>query len=104
MILFDTLSPVRQRQWFSSSPRIRQWQLDLIKARYHVEEALTKGPRDAIRYLQSTFNDARARREYDRVLREAAAGKTGQFDVPLDFRRAFGVLRSSIRPRRCAPG
>ena len=43
VILFDTLSPVRQRQWFSASPRIRQWQLNLVKARYHLEEALTLG-------------------------------------------------------------
>ena len=32
VILFDTLSPVRQRQWFASAPRLRQWQLNLVKA------------------------------------------------------------------------
>jgi len=98
VILFDSASPVRQRQWFSSRPRIRQWQLDLIKVRYHLEQAWAKGAGDALRYLRATFNDARARREYDRVLRETAAGKTQQFDVPLDFRQAFGVYAIKYSP------
>ena len=100
VILFDTLSPVRQRQWFSTSPRIRQWQLNLVKTRYHLEEALTLGPRQSVRYLLNTYRDARARTAYDRVLREAAAGKQGQFDVPLDFKQAFGgyAVRYSPAP------
>ena len=98
VILFDTLSPVRQRQWFSPSPRIRQWQLNLIKVRYHVEEALTLGPRQSLRYLFDTYRDARARTEYDRALREAASGKHRQFDVPLDFRQAFGSYAVRYSP------
>jgi amino acid adenylation domain-containing protein len=98
VILFDTVSPVRQRQWFAPSPRLRQWQLNLIKLRYHLEEALTLGPRQSWRYLVNTFRDARARTEYDRVLRTAPAGGPGSFDVPLDFRQVFGVYAARYSP------
>jgi thioesterase domain-containing protein len=102
VIVFDSLSPVRHRQWFSPSPRIRNWQLNLIKARYHIEEAMTLGPRHSWRYLLNTFRDARARAEYDRLLRDSAVGKHRQFDVPLDFRQAFGTyaVRYSPAPLR----
>ena len=97
VILFDTLSPVRQRQWIATAPRLRHWQMNLIKARYHVNEALTLGPRQSWRYLWQTYRDARARTEYDRVLREAAVAKS-RFDVPLDFRQAFGIYAMRYSP------
>jgi thioesterase domain-containing protein len=102
VILFDSLSPVRHRQWFSASPRIRNWQLNLIKVRYHLEEAFALTPREAWRYVLSTYRDARARVKYDRLLRDNAAGKHRQFDVPLDFRQAFGsyAVRYSPSPLR----
>ena len=102
VILFDTLSPARHRQWFAASPRIRNWQLNLVKLRYHLEEAMTLGPRHAWRYLLSTFRDARARGKYDRLLRDNAVGKHRRFDVPLDFRQAYGIyaVRYSPAPLR----
>ena len=99
VILFDTLSPVRQRQWFSSSPLIRQWQLNVVKARYHVEEALTHGVAGSVGYLMRTLRDAGARTHYDRLLREAAAGRPGELDVPLDFRHAFGPYAARYTPK-----
>ena len=99
VILFDTLSPVRHRQWFSSSPLVRQWQLNVVKARYHVEEALTRGVAGSVSYLMRTLRDARARNHYDRQLREAAAGRPGEFDVPLDFRHAFGPYAARYTPK-----
>ena len=98
MILFDTLSPVRQRQWFASAPRLRQWQLNFVKVRYHVEEALTRGAAGAVRYVFATARDARARVQYDRLLREAAAGTNSPFDVPLDFRTAYGLYAARYTP------
>lgn len=98
VILFDTLSPVRHRQWFESSPRLRQWQLNFVRVRYHVEEAMTRGPAGSLRYLMTTAHDARARKHYDRMLREAAAGSNGPFDVPLDFREAFGLHAARYTP------
>jgi len=102
VILFDTLSPARHRQWFAASPRIRNWQLNLVKLRYHLEEAMTLGPRHSWRYLFDTFRDARARGKYDRLLRDNAAGKHRRFDVPLDFRQAYGIyaVRYSPAPLR----
>jgi thioesterase domain-containing protein len=88
------LSPVRKRKWFSSPTRIRQWQLNLVKIRYHVEEALTMKPAAAIRYLAAR----RARREHDRVLRETAFGWTEQFAVPLDYGQAFGRYALQYAP------
>lgn len=98
VILFDTLSPVRHRQWFSSSPLIRQWQLNLVKVRYHLQEAVTHGVSGSVPYLMTTLRDARARTNYDRLLREAAAGKPGACDVPLDFRHAFGLYAARYSP------
>jgi amino acid adenylation domain-containing protein len=98
VILFDTLSPVRQRQWFAPAPRVRQWQLNLIKVWYHVEEAFALGLRESLRYLINTSRDARARTEYDRILRDSAVGKREKFDVPLDFRQAFGVYAARYSP------
>jgi amino acid adenylation domain-containing protein len=98
VILFDSVSPVRLRQWFLPSPRLRQWQLNAIKVRYHVEEALTLGPRQSWRYLVDTFRDARARAEYDVLLREAATRRPGSFDVPLDFRQVFGIYAARYTP------
>ena len=98
VILFDTLSPVRQRQWFASSPRLRQWQLNLAKARYHAEEAVKRGATGALRHLITTARDARARRDYDQRLRDAAAGTPGSFDVPLDFRTAYGLYAVRYAP------
>jgi thioesterase domain-containing protein len=98
LILFDSVSPVRQRQWFGPAPRLRQWQLNLIKIRYHLEEALTLGARQSWRYVVNTFHDARARIEYDRVLRNSAAGGPGTFDEPLNFRQVFGAYAARYSP------
>jgi thioesterase domain-containing protein len=98
VVLFDTLSPVRYREWFAPSPRLRQWQLNLVKVRYHLEEAMSRGVAGALRYLVTTARDARARTHYDRVLRETAPGGTRPFDVPLDFRNAFGFHAARYNP------
>ena len=101
VILFDTLSPVRHRQWFSSSPLIRQWQLNVVKARYHVQEAITRGVAGAVRYLMSTMRDARARAHYDRLLREAAAGRPGSLMCRWISGTRLARMRRAIRPSRC---
>ena len=99
VVLFDTLSPVRLRHWLAASPLFRQWQLDLMKVRYHLREAFAYGPSQSFGYLVQTARDARARRHYDRLLRAAATGKTmPQADVPLDFREAFGAYSIQYSP------
>ena len=116
VVLFDSMSPVRLRQWFGSWPLLRQWQLNLLKARYHLEETFTSQRRDPLGYLIRTVRDARSRRHYDRFLRHTAAGRSVTFDVPLDFRHAYGMhaaryapapLRAPVlvvRPERQKPG
>jgi thioesterase domain-containing protein/acyl carrier protein len=98
VILFDSLSPVRKQQWFWFAPRIRQWQLDLVKIRFHLEEALSMKPAEAIRYVAARLRNVRTRHEYDRALRERAVGKTDQFDVPLDFFTAFALHAANYTP------
>ena len=70
--------------------------------RYHLEEARALGLRESWRYVVSTFRDARARVNSNRLLRDTAAGKHRQFDVPLDFRQTYGIyaLRYSPAPLR----
>ena len=99
VILFDTLSPVRQRQWFAPAPRLRQWQLNAVKVWYHVEQAWKNSASaiDGVRYLINTLRDARARTEYDRLLREASATNSVS-DVPLRFRSAFGLYAVRYTP------
>jgi amino acid adenylation domain-containing protein len=97
VILFDTLSPVRQRQWFARWPRLRQWQQNAVKVWYHAEEAGRHGAIGCVRYLLNTWRDARARIEYDRLLRQSYA-TSGDADVPLRFRHAFGVYAARYTP------
>jgi thioesterase domain-containing protein/acyl carrier protein len=98
VILFDSLSPVSKRQWHAASPPIRRWPLNLARARHYLEEALTMKPAAAIRFLVAKFRFARTRRRYDRLLREVAVGATNQFDVPLDFRKAFDIYAMKYAP------
>jgi amino acid adenylation domain-containing protein len=97
VVLFDTLSPVRLRQWFAPAPRLRQWQLNAIKAWYHVGKATQHGPTGAARYLVATIRDARDRRAYDRLLRDPATTKR-DFDAPLRFKTAFGFQAARYVP------
>jgi amino acid adenylation domain-containing protein len=99
VVLFDTLSPVRQRQWFAPAPRLRQWQLNAVKVWYHVEQAWRHSASaiEGARYLINTLRDARARSEYDRLLREASAPNAVS-DVPLRFRSAFGLYAIQYSP------
>ena len=99
VVLFDTMSPVRLRHWLAASPVLRQWQLDLMRARYHLRQAFGYGPSQALGYLLRTARDARTRRHYDRLLRAAATGKTiPKADVPLDFREAYGAYAAHYSP------
>ena len=103
VILFDTLSPVRHRQWFSASPRVRQWQLNLIKVRYHVEEALrlARAPVVAIPD-QHIPRCAGAGRSTTGSSATPLSASTGNSMCRWTFRQAYGVyaVRYSPAPLR----
>ena len=98
VVLFDSLSPVRRREWFAPAPRRRQMELNLMKMIYHAEDAMALGWMHAPAHMWRKFRDGRKRARYDQMMRLAGGGAE-KADVPLNFMEAFGVLAAAYTPR-----
>jgi thioesterase domain-containing protein/acyl carrier protein len=99
VILFDTLNPVKRRQWFAPAPMLRQWQVNAHKARFHAGRAFSNGLTGAPAFLWDKLRDARQRAKYDRLLRAAGPRETDQAEVPLDFEETYRMLALRYTPR-----
>ena len=96
VILFDTVSPVRRREWFAPAPRRRQWELNLVKARYHLEDALTRGPKGVPGHLLRKLRHARERARYDRVVARIRRGRERAARGAARFRESIRLRTWSV--------